>query len=698
MVRRRRKRSAAWYALRRTMPPWSFEENLEEAARLLPEWGVDELILKVDSEEFSHGQPPLAWVRDYLPRIREAKARMESLGIVFSLNPWITNGHCDRGRDNRPQFPKMQFQVGHDGTECHAVACPLSPAWREHTRTLWQLYAETEPKTIWVEDDIRTWGHRPIQWGCFCPLHLAEFSRRVGESVTRGELVGAILRPGRPHPWRATWLVMQGELMVEVAHMLADAVHAISPATAMGLMSSGPRRHAMEGRQWPGFAQALADERTLYSRPPLGNYIEGSLRGLTTSLDNILLTRHVMPPGTVEQTEVENVPFSQYAKSAAFTGLQMAVSFATGAAGVTMNLFDHLGNPMADQPAFGEKLAGGKRFLNGLASRAQAGASETARMRGVHVPFHPRESFFRRLPGDQDPTGLHADGREMADALVTAGIPVTYEEDGPVFLTGQTARALSDETLRGMLAGGVWLDGTAASILFERGFAEEIGVRALQPPAPIDSIDLFCAEELLHPDFGGADKRLVTASSPTLGGRPRLAVADPLPGATPLSRMVGVDAEPKHLASYAYENLLGGRVLVHLYDHATAFGPAWRNPYRTEFLRRAALWLSRGALPAFVEVAGGTPLPICREVGSRTILGLFNLSHDPYDGAVFDLAPEGRQVKKIAALSPRGRWTSSKTITQRVRAGRLRISVPRAVRWDRPLFLCVTWRPRSGGD
>jgi hypothetical protein len=692
--RRRRKSAAAWYALRRTMPPWSFEENLEEAARLLPEWGVDELILKIDSEEFSHGQPPLPWVRDYLPKAREAKARMESLGIVFSLNPWITTGHCDRGRDNRRRLPDMQFQVGHDGTECHAVACPLSPAWRRHTRTLWELYAETEPHAIWVEDDIRTWGHRPIRWGCFCPLHLAEFSRRVGETVTREDLVGAILRPGRPHPWRATWLVMQGEIMVEVAHALARAVHAISPETRMGLMSSGPRRHAMEGRQWPGFAQALADGRTLYSRPPLGNYIEGSLRGLTTTLDNILLTRHVMPPETVEQTEVENVPFSQYAKSAAFTALQMTVSFATGAQGVTMNLFDHLGNPMADHPAFGAMLAGRKRYLNGLAARAQAGASETARMRGARVPFHPRESFFRRLPEGADETALHADGREMADALVTAGIPVTYDEaeTGPVFLTGQTVRALTDEAVRALLTGGTWLDGTAAAILHERGFGEEIGLRAVQPPAPIDSIDLFCAEELLHPDFGGADKRLVTASIPTLGGRPRLAVADPLPGATPLSRMVGVDAEPKHLASYAYENLLGGRVVVHLYDHATAFGPAWRSPYRTELLRRAALWLSRGELPAFVEVDGANPLPICRDVGPRTVLGLVNLSHDPYDGAVFDLAGEERRVKKIAALSPRGRWTSSKTITHSVRAGRLRITVPRAVTWDRPLFLCVTWR------
>ena len=59
------KRPSAWYALRRTLPPWSFAENLQELVEFLPRYGVDELIVKVDTEEFTHGQPPLAWVKRY---------------------------------------------------------------------------------------------------------------------------------------------------------------------------------------------------------------------------------------------------------------------------------------------------------------------------------------------------------------------------------------------------------------------------------------------------------------------------------------------------------------------------------------------------------------------------------------------------------------------------------------------------------
>ena len=86
----------AWYALRRTMPPWSFDDNLAELIACLPRYGVDEVIVKVDAETFSHGHTPLQWVRDYLPKLIRVRDAMDRLGIVYSINPWFTLGHCDR--------------------------------------------------------------------------------------------------------------------------------------------------------------------------------------------------------------------------------------------------------------------------------------------------------------------------------------------------------------------------------------------------------------------------------------------------------------------------------------------------------------------------------------------------------------------------------------------------------------------------
>ena len=43
------------------------------------------------------------------------KARLAELEISYSLNPWITAGHADRGRNDLERLPGLECVVGHDG-------------------------------------------------------------------------------------------------------------------------------------------------------------------------------------------------------------------------------------------------------------------------------------------------------------------------------------------------------------------------------------------------------------------------------------------------------------------------------------------------------------------------------------------------------------------------------------------------------
>ena len=229
----------AWYSLRRTLPPWKFRETLADLLELAPRFQIDEVIVKIDTEEFSHGHPSLEWAKQYQAMLFEVKERLAELGIVYSLNPWITAGHADRGRNDLERLPGLECMVGHDGSETKHCACFLSPVWRKHIKALWEIYAETRPHIMWVEDDIRTFNHEPVAFGCFCPRHLRMFGERIGRPVERGELVRAMLAPGDAHPWRREYLEMQREIMVETASVLAKTGHAVSPETCLGLMSSG---------------------------------------------------------------------------------------------------------------------------------------------------------------------------------------------------------------------------------------------------------------------------------------------------------------------------------------------------------------------------------------------------------------------------------------------------------------------------
>ena len=93
-----------------------------------------------------------------LRRIKEALA---SIGVAYSLNPWVTHGHTDRARNAQSALPGVTQIVGHDGAISRGCACSLDPIWRQWIEESWSLYASTEPRVMWVEDDIRLVQSRP---------------------------------------------------------------------------------------------------------------------------------------------------------------------------------------------------------------------------------------------------------------------------------------------------------------------------------------------------------------------------------------------------------------------------------------------------------------------------------------------------------------------------------------------------------
>ena len=156
----------AWYALRRTLPPWRFDELLTEMVEQLPRYRVDEVIVMVDTEEFFHGHPTPEIATGYVKNLSLAKAALAERGIAYSLNPWVTRGHEDRGRQGAATVPGIQTVVRADGTQATCLACVLSEAWRDNLREVWAIYARTQPRVLWIEDDIRDFGRMSVSARC----------------------------------------------------------------------------------------------------------------------------------------------------------------------------------------------------------------------------------------------------------------------------------------------------------------------------------------------------------------------------------------------------------------------------------------------------------------------------------------------------------------------------------------------------
>lgn len=646
--------SQAWYALRRTLPHWNIDETLPELIGFCRESHIEEVIIKVDSEEFSHGLTPIEWLDGYMPYLKRIRDELRKNGIGFSINPWVTVVHCDRGRDTKASIPDVDLMVGHDGTKCRACACVLSEGWRRHTTELWTRYASLEPDVLWVEDDIRLLNHQPVEYGCFCPLHIAEFNRRAGTNASREEIVKAILSPGTPHPWRKIWLDVNRDVMVDVAKFFEQTVHDISPKTKLGLMCSSPESHAIEGRDWKAFASALAGSEPLVARPCMFNYEETSPRGLYTAEYLVRSTMHLLGTDVIIQTEVENWPFTTFSKSARFTFLQMALSFAIGADGVTMNLYDHMGTPIARNPEFGSMLKEKKTFLNALAKRCSK-----SRAVGTQI-IHPQDgSYHVNLDENAGYQDLAAGGHAWRRVLEPLGFPITFEESSVVGLSGQVVRALSESELVKILSKGVLVDLSALRCLLEMGYGEYVGVDIKRIFHKYD--EPLAAEEHFDPEFGGAERKYMTLTLPDLGGDEPIAELIPAEGARAVSRLVDPDAKPKYAGMTLFENRLGGRAAVYPMSVETCTGAAFLNPHRRDQITAVIDWLSHGQTPLIVR-GGAWALPIRQDSDYFSVVGTFNLTLDEWAAAEFDLFVGSRAVEKVEILREDGRWIKTDDI------------------------------------
>lgn len=676
----------AWYALRRTVVPWRFEEVAQELLQTLPEMRVDELILKIDTEEFTHGQPDSQWVDAYLEKLAGFTPKLTAMGIEFSINPWITVGHNDRARDGSKSIPGLHTMVGHDGTQCTCCACHLCEQWRAHVRDIWSRYARLKPRVIWVEDDIRTWNHLPVKFSCFCERHLARFSQLVGKPVGREELVAAITAPGRPHPWRKLFLDMQRDVQLEVAQLLTKAVQEVSPETTMGLMSSGPHAHCIEGRDWGQLANVMSGKRNrLFSRPPLGSYYETSLRALYYTADSIAITRHMLPAGTIELTEVENTPFTQYSKSVSMTFLQMAISYALGCRGATLNIFDHVGSPMSIDPDMVTMLGSDKDYFNALASACQG----EGRQRGVQILFSPRYGYHKQLVEGDGCQGIMSKGQCLSLALLAQGISTTYTDERVRASVGQTLRCFDDDQIMKLLADGLFIDAGAARVLVERGFGQYIGIESIDAPVCIDTIEPLSVEEFHNTDFGGEKCKMLTLT-PRPGDRPDYSRAKLSADVVHISHMMDIDLVRKYECMFAYENSLGGRVVVHLLDWPSIVSIAFNHMYRRQQMQNVMRWLNRSPLPA-AATQNILPLVIRRDIGQKTILSAFNLILDEYHEMVLEVGDE-RELASVELLDDKGNWIKPRDISVTRNGREHKIHRRSPLTYNRPMVLRLSWR------
>jgi hypothetical protein len=468
------------YSLRYAIEP-GFRENdsLDRLLAFCKKAKIDDVMFFINCEELNRGHLTPEETKPWMDLIARCKPELASIGVKTSINPWITMLHTDRSRilKEGQDFDLMTDPYGNKAT---AVVCPLCQSWQEYLKKMYMYYAEPRPWILWVEDDFRFHNHTPLVWGgCFCDRHMEMFSEKAGKKITRDEFVSGMLRQGEPHPYRKIWLDSARDTLVSIAEMIGEAVHGISPETRVGLMSSAPSVHCAEGRDWEGILSGLAQETPMVNRPTLCAYEEITGKEYLWHFSTVTRMTQAMIPGSAEiYPELENVPYTRYSKSIAFTRFQIETSSAVHSSGITMNLFDMAGNGIRMDEGYQDMLSEEKGFLSCI-KKLDLGIG---RQTGIKILTDPRSSYTLKTRNGVSMDELYTNEAYWAGLFSSFGISNVYgigcrHKGSFIAVSGQYFRNLSSSEIDDLFRDNfVFLEGEAAYTLWDMGKGHLAGI------------------------------------------------------------------------------------------------------------------------------------------------------------------------------------------------------------------------------
>jgi len=616
------------YILRCTIEP-GFHDQSRLAALLVfcQSARIDDVMFFTNCEELNDGHPTIEETEPWLRLIGQAKSLLAQIGVTTSLNPWTTLLHCDRGRRLKPgqNFTRMG---DHTGRKAGAVACPICPKWREYIKEIYAYYATIEPEMVWVEDDFRFHNHEPLTWvGCFCDLHMARFGKRIGRKVSRKSFFKGIVRPGTPHPYRKVWLNINGHTTSELARLIEQAVHEVSPRTQIGLMSSIPSVHCAEGRDWTKLMSNLAGGTEKIDRPHLPAYVETTPGQYLWNFAGVSpYTQAVLPADTILYPELDNfAPVNaRFSKSHRFARFQIILAATMGIKGITLNIFDMMGNGPNLEEGIQRMLSESKDFFN----RITGLDFSLQNQRGINVLIDTKASYNIHTPKGESMEELYPREVFWSQLLSCLGIAnvITEQsavENGVAAVSGQYFRNISKKAVRDLFNNNVvMLDGEAAETLCQIGLGRLAGIKST---AWLEHDTGQCSYEQVVGDekYCGITAPRISAQW-AAGDALRIEYNGPAEHRTLLKDQLGRSVGPGM-------TIYDGRVLIFPYGHVPDFPVPHLSPFRQTLLKAILKEIAPDGYPLTFTL-DNPYLPVYRyELADKLVLMVVNAALDPVD-------------------------------------------------------------------
>lgn len=614
----------------------------------------------------THPPLPLAEIERRAQRLKEVLPALRAVGHRAGVNVLASMGHHEENLAHSLDGPWPRV-TDPEGRVSLGSFCPANPGFQEYVRQLYHAVAQTAPDFIWIDDDVRLWGHHPITATCFCDGCVSRFNEEVGGTFSRESLAAALRRPEGSDVWQRRWLAHNRQMIEQFLHLIAESVHRVDPTIPLGFMT-GDRFY--EGYGFAEWAAALSSELSGPARwrPGGGFYSDDAYMGLVEKAHDIGRQVGQLPPQVaIVQSEIENFPYQKLRKSVEVTVLEGAAHMAAGATGLAFNVLNLFSQPRdthAEYAPFLDRIAQVRPFYRRLQESAGRGV-----VRGIW-PAWNRDLFCD--PGAEDwfqPSRTVKALRQLY-TLAEIGLPVAYSQEGACLtaLSGPLPAQFSHDELERIFSGGVLLDGSAVQTLQEMGvdLAAWLGID-LDGTIDKDAIEILVDHPLNGP-FAGyrRDCRQSFWGQPAYRLRPLASAVEPL------ARLVDYGGADLGMTMTAFENALGGRVVVMGYYPWTLI----HTQAKGDQLKAICRWLSRDTLGGVVETYARAPLWVRDGTNGKPVFVVLNASLDPAPQLSLRLRTAAAQIE---SLSMDGRM---RTLTAQPDGDHIRVTLPDVAPWS----------------
>ncbi len=538
------------------------------------------------------------------------------------------------------ELTQIRSIVGKNGGD---AICPLDERFVASVEDIVRELARHGARMIMLDDELCL-SVRP-GLGCACDLHLAEFSRRMGEEVGIEGLPEKLF-VGKGNAYRRTWLDMQGDTLRNFCRRLRAAVDGVDPTVRMGFCA-GYTSWDTEGADAIELTYILAGKTKPFLRFTSAPYWYHAQRFGELPLPSMIEFARIQAAWTENEeievfTECDTYPHDRFHTPLAHIECFDIATMLTKNVGVLKYFYHYPCQPAAERGYVNAHLAAAedaKQLQEIFYSMPETGVRVYEEMHKLKDATLP--STFDRVKSEKLIMKKYAFSEAQMMLSVNA-VPTVYTGDGLCGIAfGENAKYLPESAFKK----GLILDATAAEILQANGI--DVGLRSCKPltmgvledfegePYPIS---VYWASDLLEPELADGARVLSSFVSSDFEKEPRRRVP----------------------AAYLYENASGQRFLVYAFraeGQVEKSGMYW-SYLRGKQIMQAIPWLGGKELPA---QCFGNPYLYCRcnETQGAVAVAYFNCT---VDGIAKTEVKFARAVKNVKIIGGRGAQLNETTV------------------------------------